>query len=751
MEHEALRINQQNYLASNDFVKSEARILRSINLREYSDDFDNSEIVKYVNATALHGDRQYALRVSQEVLLGLHDLGIGQSRFAIQIEIAQAICYWRIGDTDNAEKLTNSIIGYNHIEDQELAHAASVVSRILFERGQIESAYIALSSILPRLTYASDEKVLSGVETARYFCQIHKHSIAAELLNDLNEEVEASGRTLPTKVYKLLQVERARVSLQQGDVASARVLLLDCSDELDLVEELDLRNIIAYTNAWYEAIVRGISLGDAIQGSRFLFLSDSRLSDTEASFGQGWKMVQVGNILAAYNIFRRAVDAKPEYNRPFLVDGQTVALEGLVHTARCLGIRDSEIDALARLHKIQVTEDLSISITGAVHGIDYISIHSKLETAGRLEAIRAIRRRVQFAQGEDSILTKRALALECDLLQECGSYDDEMNLRTYLLNLWDGDPFSDKRGEFGNKIRLSSLYSLVGDFTNAEILMDETLPLVLVEYGNEDELSIMARYASVTAQYRYRKSGLALQEFLSVQEDAQRVFGPDSVLNLKALYGVAGALLESGEVDRALEILFSIEQNPGFSASEPEFKRRIFSKVADVLSGQGRHRRAVNWYGLTVTSSYRSDHEMTQKEFLSHLKFATSIANSGAFERARSEFRTIFSQKISIEAGNGQILLKARAVSASCAESLNLYESAAEEYLLAMSGLPIDESCDNHQLWELHLSVGRNFELCNNRESAYYHYGAALDAAKKIVDFDYGLFKEISWRQKCCK
>lgn len=741
----------RNTSAAGNILYEEASALRIIRKREFADPVKIQKVVTFMDRIGVAGEPEYALRLADEVLVVLAASGEPLGRSGNSVLLSSAINNWLAGNEATALIALDRILESESVAETEIVKAASVKARILWSRDQKSESVDFLTSLLPRLIGASEAKASIALFAAQYSGMIQDYASALSMIESVQQEIGITGNYVSVETRQFLDIELAWINLNLGHTDKAMDTLENSSLEVDSVENPRLHNFKAYVSSWCMAVQSGQPLGDSIRDSNCKFVHDPSIVDSQHTIGAAWSKVQKGDVLGAHTLFLAAAKGrKPETPAMLVLNSREMALEGVFYTATELGRNKLAVEAVTELQSLQSNDRFTISVSGLVHGTVF-TLGSTDESHMRLSSMRSLRRRGQFTQGLSSISVVRCIFAECKLLQEAGLHEQELELREYGKSLMASTAEEKTRLEFENEVRIATLTAILGDNARAEAMMEQVLAAILSMYDVDDELAISARYAKAIILDNFSADSASLEEFRSLQRDIEEVFGANSTMNLKAQYSTACSLERAGESSEALEILLEVEGNPNFRSVSKEFRRLVISKVADLFFDEGKYTRAVNWYKLVARSTFNSPDDLTQRDLNAHLMYGQAQARAGQFKEARSYFEIVMAQQVTRDSKNFDILVESRVAFAACAESLGAFKNAADEYLETVMMFDEFEKADDPRLWDLNISVARNYELSDDQTNAFLHYDEALRIAETMTSIDDVLLQEIHWRRECCR
>lgn len=732
-------------------LHEEANALRIISSSDFTDPVKIQQVVTFMDGVGAAGEPAYAVELANMLLLGLASTGEATGNIATRVLFSSATNNWLAGNTDSAMLTLEQLLKTESLDEEDIVRAASVKARIIWSQGQKNESVEFLKSVLPRLTAGSEAKARTALLAAQYSGLIHEYGPALSLVETLKQEISLSGVAISVATKQLLEIQLAWISLNFGNISKAMVILEESTQEVDAAKNPRLYNFKAYVTAWCTAARSSQPLGDAIRDADSKFTYDPSIGDSQHTIAGAWAKVQTGDILGAHNLFLAAAKAeRPASSSTVVLNFIEAALEGVAYTASVLGRDNLATEALTELQSLQSNGGFTVSVSGLVHGTA-LALNGSGDTHARLQAITALRRRGQFTQDEASILVVRCMLAECQLLQEAGLSEQEIELRDYCKSLMASTGGEKTKIEFENELRIATLTATLGDASGAAELFDEIVPDILSLYGTEDELVISARYARAIVLDTFNHDSASLDVFKALQRDIESVFGGSSIMNLKAQYSTACSLERAGDSGEALSVLLALESNAAFKTVSEEFRQTVISKVADLFFMEGRYSRAINWYKLITRLSFQSTNDLTQREFHAQMMHGQAKAKAGRFEEARSHFEIVLAQEVSADPINFDMMLDGRVASAACAESLGQYSTAAEEYLSIVLMVNGQERDNDLRLWDLNISIARNYELADDQVNAFLHYEEALGAAQTMSDLDDVLVQEILWRRECCR
>lgn len=741
----------RNTTAAGNLLHEEANALRTISKRDFADPAKIQQVVTFMDRIGAAGEPEYALRLADEVLTVLTASGKPFGRPGISVLMSSAINNWLAGNADSALLTLDRIMEAENVAETEIVKAASVKARIMWSQDQKSESVDFLTSLLPVLISGSEAKASIALFAAQYSGMIQDYGSALLLIDSVQQEMDTSGNYVSVATKQFLDIELAWTNLNLGHTEKAMDNLETSGLEVDSVENPRLHNFKAYVSSWCMAVQSGQPLGDVIRDSNHKFVHDPSIVDSQHTIGAAWSKVQKGDILGAYTLFVAAAKGKKLENPAMLVlNTRELALEGVFYTARELGRKKLAVEALAELQSLQASSGFTISVSGLVHGTVF-TLGSTGESHMRLSAMKSLRRRGQYTQGLSSISVVRCIFAECKLLQEAGLHEQELDLREYGKNLLASTAKERNRLEFENEVRMATLTAILGDDTRAEAMLDQVLSEILSVYDVNDELAISARYAKAIVLDSFSADSASLEEFRSLQRDIEEVFGANSTMNLKAQYSTACSLERAGEISEALDILLGVEGNPTFKSVSMDFRRLVISKVADLFFVEGKYARAMNWYKLVVRQTFNSTEDLTQRELNAHLMYGQAQAKAGRFKEARTYLEIVMAQQVTRDVKNFDSLVESRVAFAACAESIGEFKNAAEEYLETVMMFDVLETENDPRLWEINISVARNYELSDDQENAFLYYDEALRIAQTMNSIDDVQLQEINWRRECCR
>ncbi|AIY00845.1 hypothetical protein ART_1246 [Arthrobacter sp. PAMC 25486] len=736
---------EQNYL------QAEARVLRRIGTRDYADPLSNQDIVDFIDNVGAQRDPEYALRLADAVLADLKLTGDDPSEFGIQVLLSSATTHWLTGDADTAERILNTLVDSEALDPEQLVRGTSLLARIAGAQGRCNEAAEFLISIIPRLVRGTETKTKAALCASQYLNLNRNYSSALKLIESIQREIIDSGAVISVETEQLLGIELAWTHFNLGDTIKAIELLESPAMDVNGDENPRLQNFKAYVYAWTDAVQSSRRLGDAIRDGKYKFVYNPLITDSQHMIGGAWSMVQEGNILGAHNLFRAAaMERKPDHPAHVVLNSVESALEGVAFTAKELDREELALEALTELQELQSLGGFFVSVSGIFHGMDLV-LNSQAEVHARLAVIRSIRRRGQVTQGNASLLVLRCSLTECELLHEAGLFQQELELRTYCRKLMASTRRVKTRLGYENEVRIASLTAKFGDVAGAQAFIEQVLPEILSLYGAADELTINARFARAAILEGSAPDDTILDELRSLQLDVERIFGVNSIMNLRAQYRTACSLDAAGEREEALSVLLAVEGNRGFNSAGQEFGSTVVSKVADLFFEIGNYSRAVKWYKLIASRSFDSPDELSQHDYRMQIMYGCALAKAGKFKEARSHLAVILDQSVSQEPENFEISLMGKIASAACAESLGTYTKAAFEYQEIVTRINEKSNESELMLWDLNISVARNYEMADDQPNAFLYYEEALRLANILGDIDAVLIQEISWRRDCCR
>lgn len=734
-----------------NLLHEEAIALRTISNSDFADPLKIEHLVDFMDGVGAAGEPEYALQLAEMVLVALRDVGEIDSRIGNRVLLSSATNNWLAGNADSALLTLELLLEAEDLLEVDVVRAASVKARIMWSQDLKSESVDFLTSVLDRLSNGSESKASTIVLAAQYASMVTDYAHGLSLIEAFQQEISDSRTSVTAETEQMLRLELAWIHLNLGHVIKAMGILNELGMDNDYVENPKLQNSKAYVSAWCVAVSTGQSLGDAIRDGDCKFAFDPVIVDSQHTIGGAWARVQNGDILGAHNLFSAAAkEKKSDFPAPVALNNLELALEGTFYTAGELGREKEALEALSELQSLQSNTGFAVSVSGLVHGTAF-TLCGTGETNARLSTMRALRRRAQFTQGGESILVVRSILAECRLLQEAGLHEQELQLRDYCKTLLASANEEKTKSEFQNDVRIATLTAILGDEAGAEAMLDLILPAILSLYDIDDELTITARYARAVLLDDFSSESTTLEELKVLQQDIQAVFGANSIMNLKANYSIACSLARVGDSNEALAILLEVETNAAYKSAPKEFRRLVVSKVAGLFYAEGKYSRAINWYKLITRTSFKASDQLTQRELDDHVMYGHAQARAGRFKEARSYFENVLNQKISADPRNFDMLVDGRVASAASAESLGLYTEASIEYLAIVKMLSANVAVDHPRLWELTISVARNYELSDDQANAFLHYDEALKVVQSMDTVDEKHVQEIRWRRECCR
>ncbi|MFC8304531.1 hypothetical protein ACFUCV_12715 [Specibacter sp. NPDC057265] len=739
------------HLYPSDGALKESKILAAIRASDYTDTVLNNKLLAFISEVGRRGEAGYGLALCKSVQTGLSQSGVSESWLSFEIEVLAAEMHLLLGDDKYDENNLENILQRQDVPEEMLAKTQAVLSLTYFRRGRISEAASITLSILHRLERDTEIQLRVASDAARYLALSQEFTKASALLSRIidGSSGEAVGE-VPSQFFQL-RVLHAFTCVETGNYEAVKSL----NDELDLedspLRDPDAHNAIVYVNALVDAATRGIVLGEAIRtSSRRLVITDDAGWETQVH--RAWSMVQSGRIGAAHAMFKKLVDDSKAPALPAMILLGESALVGFIYTCQELQFVDEAREALKKVTRLHTTEDLAISTTGLLHGIDLVSVSKETGTKSRLKSIRSLRRRGQYSLGSHTPLVRKTIEIECKILNDGGLNGDELALRQLLVELEPNDVDMWEDTHLRNRLHLASLCSDMAATETARSVVLPVLGRIDVVSGENDELNLFARYVTFKLDLDNMNAD-SIDIMSSLQNDIEQHLGAAHPLNYKALFVLAKAWQLVGNNEMCLDHLLSIESGSGFATSNRKFKLNVMSEIGDTLSALGQYKRAAKWYKICVKLPASQFDPINSVELEKLVKYGEAMARAGDFTGSRNLFESIpFEQEDSVYR-NADLFVRAKASSAASAESMGSHALAATEYSMLISLMTENVELDkpNISLASLYISAGRNFELINDRESAFHNYASALDQLHNDPQADKALISEITWRRDCCQ
>jgi tetratricopeptide (TPR) repeat protein len=732
---------REGKLGEDSFLRLEVSVLTSLaDLETLAE--QTTDIVAYALELAVRGDLGRAGLVLEHVLERVTQPEF-PSEAVSALHLAQARVLIAGGDLEAADVALAALVEGLEPSDHLSYEASVALGTLRATAGQFDSAASVLEAALEPL--GGTQWAETAIMAAECRLAAGQVDSALSLLQGVVGSFDCAPPLLSRAVVLL-----AESLMEQGKFQSS-------SDSLRGAESawahqpgnILEKNLATYVRAWNLAGRAGATLIEVMTSPGFEFHTDPNAGGAVDVF-DAWRLLQGGKTHDSIEAFRDLRSKAPTWGLP-LRSQNLMALEGEAYAEVARGNDGAAVGLFEKLARAQGVAGLAAPVSSILNSLSLAQAAHRAGKSNPVDIVRHARRQAQTAVGTEPVFLARIMDFEAELLTEAGAFGEARSIRKLALSLLEDAVDGDVKIRLAHEVGYADLTAKSGDLVSAECELTNIIPRLRAEFGNDDSLTAVARYALISVRSGLQSPAATLAQFQELRRDLHEGLGADHILTIKAGYGVGRNLQKLGRFGDAAGVFGTLAEHEPSSDDKHDFLARVMKRWAECLYSTQQYSKAADKYADCIARIVASAGAGDSRVMGLQLSHARSLAKAGHYKEARRIFRQKWQLLHAAGDTTSDLYVEAVLGNANCLEHLGDHAGAAFNLARVLVIAAASDHFSLDRKIELYELSAWNLEMAGRRIEAAAHYDSVAELLVQRDPSKVDRLLGIRHRAECCR